>query len=154
MGAMTVRRIGAVTAGPAVGAGRSTAPWLALCPEGTVEVDVRHGWRSARQLPAGTPVVLLDGPPFSRRRLRRLARRVSATVERELVVLPTAGHPIVLLDDTPEAVRHFWTSVAAVPPGLALAWLPATVVLWIAQRVPWTWTGAVAPGRVLLGTRR
>jgi hypothetical protein len=127
-------------------------PWLALCPPGTVEVDVRRGWR-ALMLPEGTPVALLDGRPLGRRRLRRIARRLPMTVERELVVLPSASHPIVVLDDTKAAVRHFWTCVAAVPPGLVLTALPATLVLFLARRLPWSWTGSVAPGRVVVGRR-
>ena len=114
---------------------------------------MRHGWKAVRRLPGGTPVALLDSRPASRLRLRRIARKLPITIERELIVLPTPGRPIVVLDDTPDAVRHFWRSVAAVPPGLAAALLPATLLLRAARAMPWTWTGAFAPGRVLLGTK-
>jgi hypothetical protein len=156
---VTVQRIGAASApSPVRDTGLGAAPWLALSPAGAVEVDLRLGHRGvvrrARRLSPGTPVVLIDDRPLSRPRLRRLARRTAMAVERELIVLPTASSPVVVLDDTAEAVRHFWQAVAAVPPGLARASLPATVVLRLARSLPWTWTGAIAPGRVVLGVRR
>jgi hypothetical protein len=151
---MTGRRVEAINTPAAEEASpQRAAPWLVFCPVGTAEIHVRHGWRAVRGLPARTPVVLVDSRPASRGRLRRIARKLSITVERELIVLPTASNPIVVLDDTRDAVRHFWRSVAAVPPGLAAASLPATLLLRAALALPWTWTGAIAPGRVLLGTR-
>ncbi len=151
---MTVKRLVPVSTPAAAEASpQPVAPWLVLCPVGTAEVHVQHGWHAVRALPAGTPVVLIDSRPASRGRLRRIARKLPITVERELIVLPTAGHPIVVLDDTRDAVRHFWRSVAAVPPGVATASLPATLLLRVALALPWTWTGAIAPGRLLLGTR-
>src|SRR5215203_5055429 len=119
---MTVKRLVAVSTPAAADASpQPVAPWLVLCPVGTREVHVQHGWHAVRALPAGTPVVLVDSRAASRGRLRRIARRLPITVERELIVLPTAGHPVVVLDDTRDAVRHFWRSVAAVPPGVAAA---------------------------------
>jgi hypothetical protein len=151
---MTLKRLMAVSASAGAEVSpQQVAPWLVLCPVGTAEVHVQHGWRAVRQLPAGTPVALIDSRPASRSRLRRIARKLPMTVERELIVLPTAGHPIVVMDDTSDAVRHFWRSVAAVPPGVAAASLPTTLLLRAARTLPWTWTGAIAPGRVLLGTR-
>jgi hypothetical protein len=32
--------------------------------------------------------------------------------------------------------------------------LAITLLIMVGRRLPWTWTGAVAPGRVVLGTRR
>jgi hypothetical protein len=132
---------------------------MALCPPGTVEVVVpagrrRRGAAEPLALPPGTPVALLSARPLSRRRLRRIARRLAIGVDRELVVLPALRRPVVVLDDTKAAVRHFWTRVAAVPPGLVLTALPATVVLYLARTLPWSWTGAIAPGRVVQGRIR
>ena len=95
----------------------------------------------------------MDQQPFSRRRLRRLARGLGVVVEREFVVLPSLGRPMVVIDDVEEAVRHFWTAVATVPPGLAFTALPASALLGLARIAPWRWTGAVAPGRVVIGRR-
>jgi hypothetical protein len=137
-------------------AGRSPlarSPWLTLCPLGTLEIDARTIDDSLDELEPDLPVVLVDQRPFSRRRLRRLARRLSIGIEREFIVLPTLRRPIILVDDTEPAVRHFWTAIATVPPGLAFSALPASALLGLARRLPWSWTGAAAPGRALVGRR-
>ncbi len=139
--------------GPEHPARLSAAPWQVLGPRPMVElrdpsVDVLTRLRS------GTSVALVTDRPGGRRRLRRDARRAGVRIDRELIVLPSTRHAQVVLDDDPAAVRHFWTSVAAVPPGVARLAGPAGVVLRVARRLPWRWTGAVAPGRVLIGSRR
>jgi len=129
------------------------SPWLQLCPPGTLEIDVRIGPVTADLLRPDLPVVLMDQHPFSRRRLRRLARGLGVVVEREFIVIPSIGRPMVVIDDVEEAVRHFWTSVATVPPGLAITALPASALLGLARLAPWRWTGAAAPARVVIGRR-
>jgi hypothetical protein len=129
------------------------SPWMTLCPLGTLEIDTRTTDDVADQLKPDLPVVLIDQRPFSRRRLRRLARELSIEIEREFIVLPTLGRPIVAIDDTASAVRHFWTTIATVPPGLAISAVPASALLSLARRLPWSWTGAAAPGRALVGRR-
>jgi hypothetical protein len=130
------------------------SPWIVLCPPGTLELDSRT-MRVAdlEQVEPNVTVVLLDQRPLSRRRLRRLARKLAIEVEREFVVLPTIGNPLVLVDDTEAPVRHFWSTIATVPPGLAITALPASALLGLARLLPWTWTGAFAPGRALVGRR-
>ena len=133
----------------------ASSPWLTLCPLGTLEIDARTiDADTADQLKPDLPVVLIDQRPFSRRRLQRLARELAIEVEREFIVLPTLRHPLVLVDDTESAVRHFWTAIATVPPGLAITALPASALLGLARILPWSWTGAAAPARALVGTRR
>ncbi|HEY9333092.1 hypothetical protein [Kribbella sp. NPDC050459] len=132
---------------------RPMSPWLQLCPPGTVEHDLRSGPVRADQVSTDGPVVLIDQRPRSRRRLRRTARELGVVVEREFVVLPTLDRPMVVVDDVEEAIRHFWTAVATVPPGLAFA-VPASALLGLARRAPWRWTGALAPARVVVGRRR
>jgi hypothetical protein len=127
---------------------------MALCPLGTLELDSRTmKIADLEQVEPNVTVVLLDQRPFSRRRLRRLARKLSIEVEREFVVLPTIGNPLVLVDDAEASIRHFWTTIATVPPGLAITALPASALLGLARMLPWSWTGAVAPGRALVGRR-
>ncbi|GAA0946940.1 hypothetical protein GCM10009554_43310 [Kribbella koreensis] len=139
---------------PAGSSRLATSPWMTLCPLGTLEIDARAiDDDLSDQLKPDLPVVLIDQRPFSRRRLRRLARELAIAVEREFIVLPTLGRPIVLIDDTEAAVRHFWTTIATVPPGLALSAVPASALLSLARRLPWSWTGAAAPGRALVGRR-
>jgi hypothetical protein len=131
----------------------ATSPWMTLCPLGALEIDTRTVNDIADQLKPDLPLVLIDQRPFSRRRLRRLALELSIAIEREFIVLPALGRPIVAIDDTEPAVRHFWATIATVPPGLAVSAVPASALLSLARRLPWSWTGAVAPGRALVGRR-
>jgi hypothetical protein len=128
-------------------------PWLVLCPPDAVVVRDPAA-ATVRALPTGTAVALVSDRPLSRRRLRRVAARAGVDVCRELVVVPSTTRAIASFDDTGSAVHHFWESVAAVPPGLTRSAGPATVALRLARAMPWAWTGALAPGRVVVGTRR
>ncbi|MFC5264786.1 hypothetical protein ACFPJ1_21950 [Kribbella qitaiheensis] len=140
---------------PAGRARLATSPWMTLCPPGTVELDARTiDANAADELTPELPIVLIDQRPFSRRRLRRTAQRLSIEIEREFIVLPSLRHPLVLIDDTEAAVRHFWTAIATVPPGLAITAVPASALLALARSLPWSWTGAASPGRALVGRRR
>lgn len=129
------------------------APWRVFGTDGIVEI---HDPRRAdlHRLPPGTPVRLVVDRIGARRRLRRAMRRAGIAVERELVVVPSTTRPVVLVDDHPDAVRAFWQSVLTPPPGLARGWLPATLAIRLGRRLPWTWTGAIAPGRVVLGRKQ
>ena len=129
------------------------APWRALCPARVVELR-DPDLQALQDLPGGTPVVLLIDTPFSRLRLRRLARRARICIDRELIAVPSTTASLVLVDDAESAVRHFWMAVATVPPGLTWSSAPATLLLLLARMLPWELTGAVAPGRVLIGRRR
>jgi hypothetical protein len=129
------------------------APWRALGSPGTVEVRNPHR-RDLQALAPGTAVCLVQDRPLVRRRLRRLCARSGVVVERELVAIPSTKHPIVLVDDQLPAVRDFWESFVTTPPGVTRGWLAITLLIMVGRRLPWTWTGAVAPGRVVLGTRR
>lgn len=129
----------------------AASPWLVFTPPATVEL--RHPTvRQLRRLAPGTTVCLVVDQPLARLRLRRLARRAGVTVRRELVVVASTASPLMLVDDHESAVAHFWNAVATVRPGMARTALPASLLLRLARRAPWTWTGALAPGRVLIGT--
>jgi hypothetical protein len=129
------------------------APWRALGSPATVEIRNPRR-RDLRALAPGTAVCLVQDRPWVRRRLRRLCARAGVVVERELVAVPSTKHPIVLVDDQQTSVRHFWASFVTTPPGITRGWLAITFLILAGRRLPWTWTGAVAPGRVVLGTRR
>jgi hypothetical protein len=135
------------------GHGLRLSPWRTLCPSHVLEFrdpDVL----SLQRLPSGTSVALVTDRWLSRSRLRRRARLAGVTIERELIVVPTTTSPVMVVDDERTAVRHFWGSVAAAPPGVTWAHAPLTAVLLGMRTLPWRWTGAVAPGRVLVGRRR
>lgn len=132
------------------------APWLALCDEPVTAIHRfdRAALSSLTALPPGTRVILVADGPLARSRARRFAVRGGVQVTRELIVLPSTDHPIVVIDDDEAAVRYLWTSVAAVPPGVCRgAWFVGTM-LRLAHLLPWTWTGALAPGRVMTGVRQ
>lgn len=129
-------------------------PWSVLCPEGTVIVRVERARATLPTLAPGTPVALVANRPWSRATLRRLCRGNGVRIDRELVALPSADRPLVLFDDEGPTVARFWGDVAAIPPAPGWVTAPASLVLAVAARVPWQWTGALAPGRVVLGERR
>ena len=128
-------------------------PWAVLCENDAVLMAAPTR-QALRAVPSGRQVALAVDRPLAGLWLHRLARRCDVVVERELIVVPTTANPIAVLDDEESAVRHFWRSVVAVPPGITRAALPATVVLAAARSLPWSWTGAMAPGRVVIGRRR
>ena len=59
---------------------------------------------------------------------------------------------MVLVDDDESAVR-FCGTAATVPPGLLPHGCPSPRSPWRGPLGPVDWTGAVAPGRVLIGGR-
>jgi hypothetical protein len=130
--------------------GLAGSPWRVLGPPAMVELR-RPRARSVRRLPPGSSVCLVTDTPLARWRLRRLARRTGLVVERELVAVPSTRAPLVLIDDLEGPIDRFWQSTATVPPGMARAALAAHLALVVARRMPWTWTGSLAPGRVVIG---
>lgn len=128
------------------------APWRVFDAGDAVEVREPRR-RDLVRLPRGARVRLVVDGVGARRRLRRAARRAGIVLERELIVVPSTRHPVVLVDDHPDAVRSFWDTVVAPPPGLARGWLPVTLAIGLGRRLPWAWTGAVAPGRVVVGRK-
>ncbi len=132
----------------------ASPPWAALSPGATVTVPAVRADEVLPSLSPGTPVALVSNRLLSRAVLRRLCRVHGVEIERELVALPSVVRPLVLFDDAEDSVRHFWNAVATVPPAPAWVTAPATAALALAAHAPWRWTGAVVPGRVLLGVRR
>jgi hypothetical protein len=142
------------TAEPRIDPAEGSPPWAILCPPGTVTVPVERARQVLASLAPGTPVALVTNGPLARRSLRRVCRAGDVRIDRELVALPSADRPLVLFDDDARSVARFWSGVAAIPPAPGWVTAPATLVLAVAARVPWQWTGALAPGRVLIGERR
>ncbi|MGN6131812.1 MAG: hypothetical protein ACTHOK_15840 [Nocardioidaceae bacterium] len=134
------------------GTGGGKPPWSVLCEPDALLLH-RPGAGPLRTVPAGRQVALaLDGP-LARWRLRRLARRCGVRVDRELIAVPSTTRPVAVFDDEESAVRHFWTAVVTVPPGVAGPAPLLTVALRLARRMPWSWTGALAPTRIIIGRR-
>lgn len=129
-------------------------PWSILCPRDTVTVPSGRARQVLASLAPGTPVALTTNRPWSRRSLRRLCEVGNVRIDRELVALPSTERPLVVFDDDSRSVARFWTGVATIPPSPGWVTAPATLALTVAARLPWQWTGSVAPGRVLIGERR
>jgi hypothetical protein len=127
-------------------------PWLVLAPADAVELR-SHATREAQRLVPGTWVVLVANRPLARRHLRQAAQRAGISVHRELVVLPSTRHPLVVVDDDDECIALFWQAVAMVPPGLTHAHGVATLVLRVLTRTSPGLTSRFAPGRILIGQK-
>ena len=134
-------------------AGLPSAPWLAICPTGARVLRDPSPARVRRDA-LDDRVVLVSDRMFGRRRLRRTARLGGLVIERELLVLPGTRRALVTVDEDATAVRHFWSAIAVVPPGLTWQSLPATVAVDIARRLPWSWTGSLLGGHVVIARRR
>lgn len=134
-------------------AGPPSAPWLAICPTGATVLRDPSPAQVRRGVP-GSRVVLVSDRMFGRRRLRRTTRLGGLVIERELLVLPGTRRALVAVDEDATAVRHFWTAIAVVPPGLTWQSLPATAAVGVARRLPWSWTGSVLGGHLVIARRR
>ena len=127
-------------------------PWSVFCEPDVVLLH-RPTARAVRRVPAGRQVAIALEGPFARLRLRALARRCGVSLSRELVAVPSVFAPVAVFDDEESAVRRFWTCVVTVPPGVTAGSPALTAGLRVARRLPWSWTGALAPGRVIIGRR-
>lgn len=150
----SVRADGAERAQRATVGSEPAAVWTPLCPPGTVAVSWTEAAGLLPQLAPGTPVAIVVDRPFLRRAVRRRCDGAGVRVERELVALPSGSRPLVLFDDHPQTVSAFWDTVAMVPP--ARGWITAvgSLAMVLGARAPWRWTGALAPGRLVIGVRR
>ncbi len=135
--------------------------WLALVAEGGVVVDLRSapgGWRGSarrvRALPPGSRVAVCDFSPASAWRCRRFAAHAGMAPHREYALLPGLAGPGFAVDLRAAPVSYFWAGLFAMPAGPA----PLLTLAALASRAGRTRFGAaflraLAPGRLLLGTR-
>jgi len=137
----------------------ATYPWTIVAPAGSQVIAVPGDavgrgdvLAQMRAMPSGSTVMLLDGRPGSRRRLRVLARAAAVEIEHEYVVLPTLRSAFVIVDDTPTTVAWLYGSVLTVPPGTTLLAAPVDLAIRLLRRLaPWWLLGVIAPGRALMG---
>jgi hypothetical protein len=133
-------------------------PWRLLTSLEAVHVDVpesstrqRRLHRQMRTLPVGTTVVLCSNALGSRWRCRRFARDGGIEVLREYIAIPSAHMPTCYVEDTPKALRYFFSQLLALPKGGAVV----SAVFGVAKRafrvIPYPWLGAVAPARIIVG---
>ena len=134
------------------GEGDNRSPWRVLVPEDALELR-DPDLTTLAAVPRGTVVVLTADGPLSGPRLRRRAARAGVVVDRALVAIPSTRSPLALVDDDQRAVQHFWGQVVTVPPGAAWSSPVLGLVIYLGRRLPWRWTGVLAPGHVLIGRR-
>lgn len=118
---------------------------------GTQQVD--ECLRQIAGLPSQAWVAIVDDRPFSRLRLRRLARRCGLVIERELIVLRTVGAAVAVVEDAHPhaATRVPFSSAPFLVGGGALT---PVLPIWLVRMLPWSWTRWLASDRVLLARRR
>lgn len=135
------------------------SPWRLLTSPTAMQLDPsvssrrrRELRQQVRDLPAGTPVVLCSSAFGSRWRCRRFARDAGIEVLREFVAIPSAAPPTCYVEETPQALRYFFTQVSALPGGgAAVSALLAGAKKAARLVFPSNLIGALAPTRIVLG---
>lgn len=132
------------------------APVRLLVDADAVVVDARDRC-PARDLGAedvASSVVLVDGRPGARGRLRRRAARLGLRIEREYVLLPTARRATFVAEDHATTLSWVWRNLATVPPGVSRPGLAVDALVRLVaglRLVPRL--GSVVPGRVVVARR-
>ena len=130
--------------------------WRLLAPADAAVVDlpsgplaVRRTAERVRALPGGSPVILLDHRPGSRR-TRRVALASALTVDREYVALPSLRTAIVLVEDSRDSLMWACQSVVVPPPGTTWTHGPLHAAVVLLRRYP-SLAARLAAGRVVVG---
>jgi hypothetical protein len=130
------------------------APWRLLADPCAVACWLPARPAAVRELPAGTPVVLLDGRLGARWRCRRFAAAGGVRIEAAYVALPSLRRPLYLVQDASETLRYLWSDLLVLPfrpPLLPAAELAAAL---LRRAGAWRWTAWFAPGCIAVGRRR
>jgi hypothetical protein len=142
------------------GKDRWRSNWRVVSPPGAVSVELPRSaarrptaGKSVRDLPAGTPVVLLARGPGANRRCRRFASRSAVQLDREYLAFPSAAAPGYLVEDAAAPVRAFFKTVLVAPPRTPLSTLIEAGLGILRTLSPWPLMRALAPGRVVVGRR-
>lgn len=134
--------------------------WRAVCPDGGVRSELswsrlrrRASLAAVAELASGTPVVVCASAPRAAARCRAFARAAGIDVEREYLAFPSAAAPAYLVENEPETVRLFATSVLTGPPRIRGAvWIDIGLHLLRSPK-SWRLLRLLAPGRVAVGRR-
>jgi lipopolysaccharide/colanic/teichoic acid biosynthesis glycosyltransferase len=135
------------------------SPWRLLTSPSAMQADLpiapgprRQLKQHVRDLPPGTSVVLCSTALGSRWRSRRFAREAGIEVLREYVAIPSASPPTCYVEETPLALRYFFTQVSALPGGgAAISALLAAAKNAARFVFPSALIGALAPTRIVVG---
>jgi lipopolysaccharide/colanic/teichoic acid biosynthesis glycosyltransferase len=144
--------------GPRVSSSHES-PWRMLTSPAATQLDLsvssavrRRLQEHVRALPAGTGVVLSCTAIGSRWRCRRFARDAGIVVLREYLAIPSTAPPTWYVEETPLALRYFFTQVAVLPGGGAAVSALLAAAKKAARLVfPAGLIGALAPTRIVVG---
>jgi hypothetical protein len=130
--------------------------WRLLAPAGAEVVDlpsrplaIRGTVRLLRALPCGSPVILLDHRPGSRR-ARRLAAARALTVEHEYVALPSLRAAVAVAEDSRDSLLWTCRSLVTPPPGSTWTHRVTHAAVAVLRRFPGL-ASRLAAGRVVVG---
>jgi hypothetical protein len=143
-----------------IGTERWRENWLVVSPHDALRVDLGRSRverdrlkQRIRELPCGSPVVLVASAPGAIRRCRSFAAAANVHLESEYLAFPSAHTPAYLVEDDPAPVRFFVRTILVAPPRHAFA-RPLAAVLGLLRVVrPWRLIRAIAPGRLAVGRR-
>ncbi|MFL5926538.1 MAG: hypothetical protein ACJ77E_06345 [Gaiellaceae bacterium] len=134
--------------------------WRVLSADASVCVDIARSAakreaasRELQSVPAGARVVLRASAPGAKRRCKRFAAESGLELERAYLAFPSAGTPAYLVEDAPAPVRVFTDSVLVTPPGTPLTTVIEGCLSILRGLGGWRLVRALAPGRVIVGTR-
>ena len=135
-----------------------------LCADTEVAWPTRPGdVARVMVLPRGATVALADRRPGGRGRLRRAAARLGVRVDAEYIVLPTWGRATFVAADDLATVGWLLSTFTTTPPRVTRGTYLIEALQRATQRAGGTRagalvilrvTGALVPGRILVGTRR
>lgn len=130
--------------------------WRLLAPANAAVVDVpsrplavRKTIELVRALPGGSPVILLDHRPGSRR-TRRIASASALRVQREYIAVPSLRAAIMVVEDSSDSLRWTCRSLLTPPPGSTWAHAALHGLVAVLRRYPWL-ASRLAAGRVVVG---
>jgi hypothetical protein len=84
-----------------------------------------------------------------------LARLAKIEVDRVFIAIPSARSPLYLVEDAPEPINYFCSTLLTLPPGTSiLAPFGEAFLAFVRAFRGSPWIGSVLPGRVLVGRRR
>jgi hypothetical protein len=143
-----------------IGTERWRDNWLVVSPPGALRVDLdrssarRDGLkRRIRELPPGSPIVLVASGPGAVRRCKSFAAATNVNLESEYLAFPAADAPAYLVEDNPAPLRLFVKTILAAPPRSTLPKSLAAGLGLLRALRPLLLIRAIAPGRVAVGRR-
>ncbi len=134
--------------------------WRTVAPPGAVRVELPRSVTARaeatariRDLPAGSPVVLVARAPWAAVRCGRTAAAARVELERVYLAFPGAAAPAYLVEDARSALRFFVQTLLVPPPRAASPVLRALVrLLRVLDHL--RLVRPLAPGRVAVGRKR